>query len=371
MGIWIFYLLAMVPVIIGGVLWYRSYEVNWKEWLGGSAVGFLLALIFQFVSVMGMTHDVETWSGWITHATHWPRWVEEYQQMHTRQVASGTDKDGNTQYTTEIYYTTEYRTHPEHWVAYTSIPDEHEITREFYQEIVNNFGGSIDTEQPHKGGFYSGDKNAYVAYKRNDYIYPVTALKSWSNRVKAAPTLFSFAKVPIDVAVYKWPENPDWQESQRLIGRAVSDFNLLEFDRMNARLGSSKRVNVIMVGFLDNDSGCADWQRAAWIGGKKNDLVLCYGGVEKGKRSWARVFGWSDSEICKRNLESLLLSTNKGNGLLKLVEQEIVSGYTIKDWSTFDYITVEPPGWSYWVFAIVLTASQVGFYYWAHNNEYD
>ena len=155
MGIWIFYLLALVPVAVGGVLWLRSREITWGEWLGGSAIGFALALIFQFVSIAGMTHDVETWSGLIDRATHWPRWVEQYQQMHTRTVGSGKNQR------TEIYYTTEYRTHPEHWTAYTTIPDEHDIDRAFFEEITKNFGGTIATEQPYKSGFYSGDRKAH------------------------------------------------------------------------------------------------------------------------------------------------------------------------------------------------------------------
>lgn len=364
MGIWIFYLLALVPVIIGGIIWYRSREVNWMEWLGGSAVGFALALIFQFVSVAGMTHDVETWSGRIESATHWPRWVEQYQQAHTRTVGSGKNAR------TETYYTTEYRTHPEHWTASTTIPDEHDISESFYQEVLQNFGGKITTERPSKSGFYSGDRNSYVAYNTTGYIYPVTALKWWENRVKAAPTLFSFAKVPTNVVVHPWPENENWRQSDRLVGTAAGDFNMLEFDRMNARLGPIKMVNVIMVGFVDKDGSIAEWQRAKWLGGKKNDLVLCYGGVSKGKPTWAKVFGWSDSEICKRNLETILISNTVGARTLGLIEKEITDGYTIKDWTAFDYITVEPPAWSYWVFAIVLIMAQGAFYLWANNNEY-
>jgi hypothetical protein len=235
--------------------------------------------------------------------------------MHTRQVACGTDRDGNTQYTTEIYYTTEHRTHRECWTAYTNIGDSHDVSRAFFGDITQNFGGKITTERPHKSGFDSGDPNAYVAYNKTGYIYPVTSKRSWTNRVKAAPSLFSFSKVPDGSPVFEWPENPDWLHSQRLLGTAAKDFNLLEVDRMNARLGPRKHVNVILVGFGSKDISLAELQRAKWVGGKKNDLVICYGDT------WAKVFGWSDSEICKRDIESIMLERSPDR--LAKIEKEI------------------------------------------------
>lgn len=364
MGIWIFYILALIPVAVGGVLWLKNKEIVVGEWLGGSAVGFIVSLIFQFASTAGMTGDVETWSGQIQRATHHPRWVEQYQQMHTRTVGSGDNKRK------EIYFTTEYRTHREHWVAYTTIPDQHEIDRPFFDEITKNFGGKIKTEQPGKSGFHAGDRNIYVAYNESGYIYPVTALKSWSNRVKAAPTLFSFSKVPKDAPVFPWPQNPDWRQSQRLLGAAAQDYDITSFDRMNARLGPRKRVNVIMAGFVGKDQEIGELQRAAWVGGKKNDLVLCYGvSAAGGNPTWARVFGWSDSEICKRKLETILMSGPPSQSILEKIEAEIIAGYKIKDWTAFDYITIEPPTWSYFAFGFVLVVSQVIFYLWAHGND--
>jgi hypothetical protein len=363
MGIYIFYILAAIPVGIGAIMWCRSREVCWQEWVGGSAAGFILAIAFHLLSISGMTGDTETWSGQIVSVTHHPRWVEEYQQMHTRTVSCGKDCT-----TTEIYYTTEYRTHPEYWSAATSIPNDHDISLPMFLEIRGKLGGFVDVEQPHKSGFYSGDRNVYVTRNRTGYIYPVTAKFSFENRIKAAPTLFSFAKVPTNVTVYAYPENNDWMKSDRLIGTARATIDLTEFDRMNARLGPRKKVNVIMVGFGNRGIDAAEWQRCKWIGGKKNDLVLCYGGLNVGKPTWSKVFGWSDGEICKRNLETILLQNEPSTTVLPKIEAEIIRGYKIKDWSAFDYITIEPPTWSYWVFAIVLCVAQAGFWYWAHRN---
>jgi hypothetical protein len=157
--------------------------------------------------------------------------------------------------------------------------------------------------------------------------------------------------------------------SQRLMGTAASQFDLLEFDRMNSRLGPSKKVNVIMVGFDNADSSMGDWQEAKWHGGEKNDLVVSYGGMTKSKpATWCHVFGWSESFLAKRNIETLMLKYPASPQLLYLIEKEIQANYTIKNWHKFDYVTVEPPQWCYTVFFIVLLVTQGILYVVFHMN---
>ena len=102
MSIYIFYFLAAIPFIIGGILWIYNKEVNWIEWIGNSILCFIVAGVFHAIAICSQTRDIETWSGQITHAIFYPTWIEEYQQMHTRTVGSGDNEH------TEIYYTYEH-----------------------------------------------------------------------------------------------------------------------------------------------------------------------------------------------------------------------------------------------------------------------
>ena len=77
---WIFYVCALIPVIVGAVLFWKDEEVCWWEWLISSGVAFLLAGIFQLLAAWGMTSDVETWSGQVVKVSHHPQWVEEYEE---------------------------------------------------------------------------------------------------------------------------------------------------------------------------------------------------------------------------------------------------------------------------------------------------
>lgn len=126
-----------------------------------------------------------------------------------------------------------------------------------------------------------------------------------------------------------------------------------------------------MIGYKDTDSMMAEYQKASWIGGKKNDIVLIYN-ISNGsvKPNWSRVFGWSESEICKRNLESILLSNPINDNILELISNEIAANYKIKDWTKFDYLTIEPRNIHYIWFFIILILTQVSLYVYFHYNEF-
>jgi len=361
---WLLYLIAALPILAWAIVFYMDRKVTWWEWLGGSVVGFIVAGIFHLITVFGMTADTQTLSGEITTATHYPRWVEEYEETHSETT---TDSHGHSH--TRYWTTTEHRTHSEHWGCEDNLGRSLDITESFFEQIRQNFN-SLDTETPYKSGFYSGDKHTYVSHNRTGYLYPVTALRTFENRIKAAPSVFSFVKVPTNVAVFAYPANQDWLASNRLLGTAGASIDLFEWDRMNARLGPSKRVNVIAIGFTGLDSSIGDWQQAAYIGGKKNDLVITYGGSDPLHPQWVKVFGWTEAELVKRNLETIILRNPFDTSILPLLEKEIRQNYQLKDWHKFDYITVEPPGWSYLILLLVMAVAQGGLMFLVNSDSF-
>lgn len=375
---WFFYLCCIIPISIGLYFLYKNKSVIWQEWVSGSLAAFLLAAICHGIAIIGMTNDVETWSGKVLKVSHHPEWVEHWVQTHSETYTSGT---GNNQTThTRTWTTDEYDTHYEHWIAHRDfgeIQDTIIIDKETYDYIAELFGNEIIKDGLQKfnkinGSFHKGDRNIYSVNNNTGYIVPTTTIKTFDNRIKASPTVFSFTKVPDDINVYDWPENNNWMYSERLLGTAKEFIDLYKFDCMNSYLGPFKKVNVIMIGFDNEGSEYGLWQQSKWIGGKKNDLVLCFGGATKTtKPQWAYVFGWTENEIVKKNLESILIDNIINDDILPLIQKEIYKNYVIKDWSKFDYISIDPPTWSYVVFIIALIISQTSFYVWFHKNEYN
>jgi hypothetical protein len=375
----LYYLLACIPSAIAATMWVMTKRIVWWEWLISTALAFAVCGIVHVSVIKGMTSDVETWSGQIQKAVHYPRWVEEYQEAvyktvtKTRTVGFGKNRRTETYTDREFsHYETKHRTHHEYWEATANFGVKNEryrISQSFYNEIKSKWGGDscLQTVKGRRPGFYSGDRNDYVLSRKTDYIYPTVATYTFENRIKAAPSVFSFPKVPEKANVYSYPKNNNWRSSNRLLGSSSGAISILSWDRMNSRLGPFKKVNVILIGFGDGDSGIARLQEAKWIGGKKNDLVLCYGGPNDNP-TWSHVFGWTEKEVVKRNLETILLKNPIDEKIVSKIEDEINKNYQIKEWKKFDYISIEPPTWTYLMLLGILVVTQGGFLAWSYFN---
>jgi len=357
-----FYLIALIPAILGLFLFLYSKKISWIEWAAASVAGLLCSLIIHGIAIHGMTADQETWSGQFVKAIHEPEWIEEYQQRHTKEVTVGHDKDGNAITETKVWYTTEHRKHHEDWTAYadfgSGVENSYSIDAAKFKEIADNFGGII-VETPYKDGFDSGDPNIYVAYNKTGYIYPTTILRNFENKLKAAPTLMSYAPVPKDAPVYDYPANNNPFQSDRLVGIAYKHFDINLLDKMNSRIGPKRLINVILVEFgSDKSMHIAKQQEAKWVGGKKNDLVICYSLNANKKTQWAYCFGWSDANLIKRNMETLFMSNLANNDLLVKIEEEVNKNWRKRSWHEFDYITIRPAPVYYVTLIIIMIIVQ-------------
>jgi hypothetical protein len=366
---WLAYVIALLPVVAGAILWTKREEVHLLEWIGAGAIGFVVAGIFHAIAIFGMTTDEETWSGKVIKAIHHPWWHASWWETQT--YSCGTAKQPRT-CTRRVHRT---RTYPEHWtvsVSYGEKSETYEISQERFRQICEKFG--VDKPVAVRGSrlhMDAGDANDYHANNHTGAVIPAHETYRFENRVKAAPSLFSYPSVPEDVG-FPYPESKDWSLSNRLLGTAKKDFSIEQWDILNAELGPSKWINLIAVGFGDKSSEAAHTLEAKWIGGKKNDLVICYGdAAEGGKPAWVYVFGWTEENIVKQNLQTLFLLNKPGDDLLPQIKTEILANYKMKDWTKFDYITVTPPTWAFIVLIIIQVAAMAGFWWWALNNDYD
>lgn len=369
--IW-FYALAVIPFLIGGLLWYSGKEVNWIEWIAGSLIGFAMAGIFHWIAMDSQTADIETWSGQLVDGRHIPKWHEYYEEAVYRTETTGSGKNQRT-YTVFDHWESHTRWHDDEYGLMSNIDTTYEVDHDAFYKVAKTWGGVRQvsgrrTTGAHASRMIDGDPNDYVTHNKTGFIWPVTKLVKFENRIKATPTTFSYAKVPEKIPVFHYPPNKNSFVSDRLVGSAVL-VDTFKFDQMNARLGPTKRVNVIVVGFADRDNTAAQWQEAAWIGGKKNDVVICFGGLNKSP-TWVRAFGWTDKKICLRQLESIVLEKGFSEATLPLIEAEINADYILKDWKKFDYIKVPAPLWSIWTYIGVAGICQSLFWWWARTNEY-
>lgn len=379
--------MALVPLAFGLILWLFNEEIALWEWITGAAIAFIVAGITHAVAIQGMLDDVQTLSGQVTHAIRIPTWLEYYEEAiyrteHYTTQESYSDSKGRS-HTRTVHHTrrvfdhweARQRQHSETNTSYTNLGQVFGISHEALNAIAIKFGpdavsrlaGSRTTGE-HNSRMLDGDPNDYHVANKSGYIYPVTRLATWENRLKAGPSVFSYEPVPEGVKVYDWPENPNVFQSNRLLG-LTGNIDVLTFDQMNSRLGFKKHVNVILIGFGKQDSSIAHYQEAKWFGGKKNDLVICFGG-DPAKPNWAYVFGWTEKSIVKRNIESLIFTSGITMETLPKIEAEINNNYALRDWHQFDYMKIQPRTNTYIWFSIMMVITQTGFYWWASMNQF-
>ena len=386
---WLFYLLSLIPLFTGFFLWYKYQRIVWWEWLASFGISLLTAAIFHLCCNLSIkNNDTETWSGQVRQSRQYSSWREYYEEAiyrteHYTDTESYTDSKGNRSTRTVSksrrvfdHWEPRRRWHSEHWIAFTTLNNIN-ISKQKHLDISKKFNDlhSIPgdrTTMEHNSRMIEGDPNDYVSDNKTKWIEPVTTIKTFENRIKAGPSLFSFIKVPTNISVYEWPSNPDPFKSDRLLGTATVLIDKLKWDQLNSYVGPSKRVNLIMIGFGNKDSSYGQYQQAKFIGGKKNDVIITFGsGSKTTPASWAFVFGWTEKELVKRRLESLLLNNPINNDLIDKIKDEVILNYTIKDWTQFSYLEITPPTWSYYVFFFVLIGSQCVVWYGFFNNSID
>lgn len=374
MSFWILYFIAFIPLIIGGLFCiFNKKEFTWQEWVANTVFCFVVAGICHACAVSNATSDVETWSGKVTSVKHIPTWVEAYQITHTVTHTSGSGKNQITWTTTYVTHHTE--THTDEYMVFTNLPDlVMDIDIKSYNQLRGELGAKDNTVKGRRSTWkeashmIGGDPNDYDTPNTTGVIIPLTNTYSFENRVKAASTIFSFAHVPDNIQLPEYPANNNHFISDRLIGSA-NVLNIRPFDEMNSRLGPTKKVNVILVGLNGKSSAYGKWLEAKWMGGKKNDVVIVWGGSNK-KPDWTYVFGWTDRKTVLRSLESITLDNGISEATLPLIEKEINQSYQLKNWHDFDYITI--PVSKGWVmgFTIFTLLSQCALMWWYNHNEF-
>jgi hypothetical protein len=380
----IFWLAALLPIIFGGLLFFFGKQVNWREWVVSTVIALCMAGLFQLCATLSMTSDIETWSGQVNNAQQFSEWDEyyEYAVYHSEpRVGFSTDDKGHTE--TYIYYVDVFdhwepsqRHHNASWHIYTTL-DVWDIDFNTFNYLHEKFGAisagaGQRTTGDHASRMIGGDPNDYVIVNQNRWVEPVTTTKTFKNRVKAAPSTFSFCKVPTNAPIFKWPENPNHFRSDRVLGTARQYIDILKWDQMNAYLGPTKKVNLIIIGFGEQDHKIAEYQESAWVGGKKNDLVICYGNTKAEDGgigiNWVKVFGWTERKDVKEHLETIVKNNPVNNDLIPLITEEVARNYVIKDWTKFDNVTIEPPTWAYILYFSMMVSIHGLFYFWCSIN---
>jgi hypothetical protein len=114
-------------------------------------------------------------------------------------------------------------------------------------------------------------------------------------------------------------------------------------------LGPKKEANFVVAFVNGNNPTYAQALERAWIGGKKNDVVLILGTPKYPEISWVRVLSWTDKQDFKIKLRDdvLALKVVDRERIIQAMVQNTDKLFLRKQMSDFEYLKyeIDPPLW--------------------------
>lgn len=331
------------------------HELTWNEIGINVGVGVLVVVVGFFGGRYLEAADQEIINGEVFRKETHQVSCEHSYPCNCREVCSGSGSSRSCTMTCDICYE-----HP--W----------DLDHTLYTTV-----GSIDIAREDRRGLVIPER-----FKRAKIGDPVARTHSHLNYIKASPeSLFNKATGAVALERYgkDIPAYPlaiyDYHYLNRVlpVGVTVQDeqeWNAL-LARMLRKLGPAKEVNALIV-MTKHDSMYAEALNAAWLGGKKNDVVLVLGTPEYPKIEWVHVLSWTDNELFKVELRDAVLGLGvvSAPSVIGVLEQHITNSFVRKSMKDFEYLkeAIEPPTWLLVALFLFSTLVSIGASLYLANN---
>jgi len=260
---------------------------------------------------------------------------EPYNYWHSetcsRQVACGTDSDGNTQYCTEYYDCSHQDDVGPSWWCKTDLGNTYNMGENYYDELVVLFGTETHKTEQHKN-YDAKDKcvnskgTKFQGQRVGEYSYVnvtnwdsketsrrgVFTKHRYENRIKASDlSLFNLSpisKAEADsLGLFQYPEKIDKYNCPVFLGGNVSKETQTMFNRLNAKYGPSNEFRLWILVYENKPLSIAIKQENYWVKGNKNELVICIGINDKKEIQWSHSFSWEKSNNLTPAVKSRVL----------------------------------------------------------------
>lgn len=323
----------------------------------GLVISIAIMTLFFMLGKSSQTQDVEVWNGQITAKDRkHDHYLRSY-QCNCRSVTSGTGNNRTTTTQCDTCYEDRWTVT---WTASSTI-------------------GSFRIDHLDRGSksvWNSPDPDFYVSIQPGD---PCSRLNSYTNYIKAVPeSLFrptsQELKAKFANQIPAYPANIyNYYQIDRVIPVGVSIPNLKEWNKEISlalrTLGPQLQTNFVVVIANTEDADYFYALQDAWVGAKKNDIVVVIGAPNfPAKPSWVRVMALTDKEIFKVQLRDAImdLETLTVKSVVDTVSEQTRISYQRKRMRDFEYLDseIDPPTWLIITMIIVLMAAYVGF--WAY-----
>jgi hypothetical protein len=317
----VFFVLLLVPAVVGLLFYlFSNARITPKEFALMMVVQIVVAGASAGIIYYSNTHDVEIWNGRVTDKKR-----EIVSCTHQSCCSWGTCSSGSGKNKTTYRCCKRYcDDHPfdVDWPVYTSLGERIEIDRLSRQGL----------EQPPRW------TTAIVGE-------PSSTEHSYENYIKAAPdTLFRRSQTQI-ANLPPYPDRVyDYYRSQSFYPIDLTVFNTAvwnkELNEVNAKLGKSKQVNIFFVPVLNKPRDYFYDLERAWLGGKKNDVIIVAGVNADLQYQWVEVMSWTKSEILKVTIRDELMVQGVMNPQVAVpaIEDLVQKHFIRREMKDFEYL---------------------------------
>lgn len=350
-------LLLVFPLVwpwIAKRIWHRT--ITWPEMGLHIVIAAGLTAGVWFSGLAVKTMDMEILNGEVTGKHRQKVSCEHSYQCNCRPVFD-TDSEGNTR--TSIECDTCY----EHG---------HDVDWNIYSNIGNFTIDRIDRQGVQEPPRWTLVQKGQPVAKQHMFV----------NYIRAVPeSLFhrdSSIKERFAELIPPYPDNVyDYWHVDRVIGVGVKIPELREWNReleeVLRELGPKKQANVVVVFVNTTNTMYAHALEEAWLGGKKNDIVIVFGTTTYPKIDWVYVMSWTDDQLFKVKLRDELwhLGIVDRGKTLESIKRNTLSSFMRKPMADFEYLKdeIEPPLWVLILAALCAVGGSIALTIFFHRNE--
>jgi len=297
-----FYLILLVPALIALIArLVFKVSITWLETAAQIGIASLILAAVWFAGSYAQTHDTEIWNGEVTskHRDH-----GTYEQAYD--CFCTTDEDGyqSCQTCYETHYTVD-------WYLKTTID---KIRIDYEDSTWRNVYNTPDPQDY---------VDAYVGE-------PCSTTYSYTNYIKAVPdSLFNMEAAEyaqFDNLIPYYPEVYGKYHVDHVITMGMgSNVEIQDWNNYLAgklkKLSAAAEANVIIILVNTADQTYRHALETAWLGGKKNDVIVIAGVTNYPKIDW---------------VDTITLGQNSGNGLMTVkIRDELMALGSIENGQAF------------------------------------
>jgi hypothetical protein len=350
-----FSIILIVPLLVTIGVFFISGKVCWKEFSIMCGVQVIVAVISAVICYYVSTSDTEVWNGVVVDKQQVRVSCSHSYSCNCRQSCSGFGKNRSCRTVCSTCY--------EHfndwdWRVFTSNKE------------------SITINRVDRRGSYEPPRFSSVVIGE-----PTAVTHTYENYIKAAPdTLFRHQGL-VEKYEQHIPDYPikiyDYYRLNRLtivnsaVVENIDSWNE-DLSRISSKLGATHQVNVVVVVVNNLPKEFYYAIEQAWIGAKKNDVVLVIG-VNGQTIKWAEVMTWTTNELFKIKLRDQVIDvgTMDRKTIIDALSTTIPKYYKRKSMEDFEYLKSSiTPTTTQWITTLLIGLMiSIGLSWFFHQNE--